>query len=286
MKSVECIRKWILPPGILDLIRKILEYKKYISMSKQDKKLLKNNLEIKGIHRGSRCFVMGTGSSINNQNIKLLKDDYVICVSKAYEHADYNIIKPKYHVLPPIINSHSNVYERRDFIEWLKEIELETENAEMFFHIGDKELISENGLFKNRIIHWFDFSYLWDGDYNLPIDLAHIPVFGSVSEIAITVALYLGFDKIYIIGFDHDWFNGLFVYFYDNEKKGMRKSKNIDHIDSEYQMRRHAEIFKKYKYLLSVKNNIYNANFDSKTYVDVFPKVNYNDLFERVNEEQ
>ena len=53
----------------------------------------------------------------------------------------------------------------------------------------------------------------------------------------------------------------------------------LEFADSEFQMRRHADIFKKYKYLYSLKRNIYNANANPKHYLDVFPMVDFDSLF-------
>jgi hypothetical protein len=45
-------------------------------------------------------------------------------------------------------------------------------------------------------------------------------------------------------------------------------------------MRRHADIFRKYKYLYRFRKNIYNANADGAHYLDVFPKVEFECLFD------
>ena len=105
-----------------------------------------------------------------------------------------------------------------------------------------------------------------------------------MSELAITVALYQGFSKIYLIGIDHDWFNGPLIYFFDHEKDHSLKPNqdklvNKFGVDAEFQMRRHADIFKKYKYLYSKNKNIFNANADPDHYLDVFPKVDFASLF-------
>lgn len=114
-----------------------------------------------------------------------------------------------------------------------------------------------------------------------PVDLSRVPPIWSVSELAITIAVYMGFEKIYLLGIDHDWFNGLFVYFYDHKTQHALKpdEKQLDVVDAEFQMRRHAEIFRKYKYLYGIKQNIYNANANPNHYLDVFPKVDFDSLF-------
>ncbi len=48
-------------------------------------------------------------------------------------------------------------------------------------------------------------------------------------------------------------------------------------LDTLYQMLGHAKIFYKYKQLFALSQNIYNANQD--TYVDVFPKTKFENLF-------
>lgn len=251
-----------------------------ITLRAEDRRLLLETRLLKGRHRGARCFVLGAGSSITGQDIARLKGELVVSVSNTFVHPDFARIKPRYHVTPPLIRSHGGIYSEQNFVSWLKAMEAATGTAEMFFHIGDREMIERNGLFGNRIIHWVEYTGR-DEDFDTRIDLTHIPDIWSVSELALTVAVYLGFEKIYLIGIDHDWFNGPLVYFYDHAKEHELKpnAERLSFADSEFQMRRHAEIFKKYKGLYSVSKNIYNANSNPAHYLDVFPKVDFDTLF-------
>ncbi len=274
------IKKWVLPPGISEIIASLM-YKQPLAVqyTPEEKELLSKNETLKDSHKGQRCFILGGGSSVKKQDLKKLSGECVISVSNTFVHPDYHIFKPKYHLLSPLIRSHGELYPQEKFVEWLREMETKTGGADMFFHIGDRNMIDKNGLFKSRIIHWTEYCH-WDENSQPAIDLAKIPEIWSVSELAITIAVYLGFDKIYLLGFDHDWFKGTLVYFYDEKKEHVlqpNKSK-LAFADSEFQMRRHAYIFKKYKYLYNIKKNIYNANADTDSYVDVFPKVDYNSL--------
>lgn len=245
--------------------------------------LLGQNVAIRNRHVGQRCFILGAGASIKEQNLKLLKGECVISVSNTFVHPDFHSIKPRYHVLPTMLYGHSGLYSADRFVGWLKEMQENTGDAEMFFHIGDRTMIQQAGLFQNRIVHWVDYVE-WNGMTQFPLDLARIPHVGSVSELAITVALYLGFDEIYLLGFDHDWFRGTLVYFYDHKQQHVMKPDEnklvAAGIDAEFQMRRHADIFRKYKYLFQFRKNIYNANADRAHYLDVFPKVEFERLFD------
>lgn len=269
------IKNWLLPPSILFTL---VYYKQlFKNHLLYDNRFFEQNEKIKNIHQGERCFIIGAGPSIKEQNLKKLKDEYCISVSNVFVHPDYKIFKPKYHVLPSII-AH-NMYSEEEFAKWLQEMEEKTLDAKMFFHAGDKKFIDKYKLFNGRAIYWNAY-VPWNEQQIQEIDLFKIPSVWSVSEYAIMVALYLGFEKIYLIGFDHDWFNGPLVYFHDrSEHKVPISESKISFADSEFQMRRHAYIFKKYKCMFNMEKNIFNANANMNTYVDVFPKVDFNSLF-------
>lgn len=279
MSVNDLMKSWVLPPEIANMVRKAMEYR---FVPATEKALLQQNLELANRHQGERCFILGAGSSIKQQDIRRLKDEFVISVSNTFVHPDYSFIQPRYHVLPHIRYGHKHFYADETFVGWLRSMEAATQQAEMFFHIGDRSLIEDNGLFQNRIIHWVEYCS-WNGDMGFPLDLARVPHIWSVSELAVTIAVYLGFEKIYLIGFDHDWFNGPLVYFYDHTKEHEMKPDEAEikaaGVDAEFQMRRHADIFKKYKYIYAMKKNIFNANADPAHYLDVFPKVDYDSLF-------
>lgn len=272
-------KKWVFPPGVISALARAQRRLRY-PVSAENALLLRQSAQVKDRHVGSRCFILGAGSSIAKQDLKKLAGEYVLSVSNTFVHHDFPIIKPRYHVVPSMLQGHGVLYPQENFVTWLKEMEQKTGNAEMFFHIGDRQMIESNGLFKKREIHWNEYGY-WDGSQSNQIDLSNTPPIWSVSEYAITVALYMGFDEIYLLGFDHDWFNGPLVYFYDHKTDHAMKptAENLQFADAEFQMRRHADIFKKYKYLYGFKRNIFNANSDPRHYLDVFPRVEYDSLF-------
>jgi hypothetical protein len=275
----EFLSKWIIPQGFLFMVNSFRK-KRIKPWSSEKIALLKKNEALANRHKGSRCFILGGGSSIARQDLKKLKGEYVISVSNTFVHPEFPLFQPQYHVLPHILLGHSKIYTEKEFVKWLSEMEKRTFNAEVFLHFGDRQMIEKNHLFQKRVIHWVEYEN-WDGDFDKKIDLSRVPNIWSVSELAITIAVYLGFKEIYLLGFDHDWFVGPLVYFYDAKTEHMLKpdKSKIPYVDAEYQMRRHADIFRKYKYLYSIKKNIYNANANPDHYLDVFPKVPLESLF-------
>lgn len=278
------IKDWLIPPKILS---SILNYKKALMQklrySKQD---FIKNIELKNIHVDKRCFILGTGPSIQEQDLTLLKNEIVIGVSGLFNHKDIDTIQPNYYVLAPVFEYHKKFNKEESYINWLKSMDNTlSDEVVMIIHIGDKQYIDKYNIFSNKKIYWDQYT-TWDGESIKNMDLSKIPDIYSVSEAALFIALYLGFEKIYLLGFDHNWFEGLHLYF-DTEKYNKffettgKASVEKFGFDSEFQMIRHAKIFNKYKRLYSFKKNIYNANANVDSYVDTFPKVKFESLFEK-----
>lgn len=279
---INSIKKF-LPPYLVSLLRCMSRLRSERRTSTQIE-LVRKSKSLKNINRGKRVFIVGAGSSVSRQDLKKLRGEDVITVSNTFVHPDFSYISPKYHVLPYLRYGHGGYFDDDQFKVWLSEMDDALGSAELIMHINDISLVSDLLLKCKRKIHWVDYRK-WNGSFKTTIDLTKIPYIWSVSELAITCAVYMGYDEIYLIGFDHDWFNGPLVYFYDHDTQHKLKpseaSLKENGVDSEFQMRRHADIFKKYKYLYSIKRNIFNANFDPAHYLDVFPKVDYDSLFSK-----
>ncbi len=278
------IKNWLIPPKILNFIlkcKRVLIQKLRYSNSDFQK-----NIELKDIHVGKRCFILGTGPSIQNQDLTLLKNEIVIGVSGLFNHKDIDVIQPNYYVLAPVFEYHKKYNKEESYINWLKSMDNKlSDDVVMIIHIGDKQYIEKYNIFSNKKIYWDQYTS-WNGESIKKMNLSKIPDIYSVSETALFLAIYLGFEKIYLLGFDHNWFEGLHLYF-DTDKYNKyfettgKASVEKFGFDSEFQMIRHAKIFNKYKRLYSLKENIYNANANVDSYVDTFPKVKYEDLFKK-----
>lgn len=238
------------------------------------------NREIK-----KRCFIIGNGSSITSQNLELLKDEIVLAVSGFYLHEKIHTINPKYYVLPPVFEAHKQYSDELNYYRWLDDMDKTLDNTTIMFCCQtDKIYIEKYKLFEKKEIVYVNYFPYKENNILSDIDIYNMPSIWSVSESAIQIALYLGFKEIFILGFDHDWFNGALVHFNDKylkhfNKKLQKELVSIHGVDSEFQMIRHAKIFNKYKKLYAIKENIYNVNFNQNTYVDTFPIVDYNKLF-------
>lgn len=242
---------------------------------------------LKNSESNCQCFIVGTGSSINQQDLTLLKDKVVIGISNLFLHPDFPSFHPKYYVLTRVFQHLNRSASENELISLLRDADNSlNDRTILFLDLKDKVYIKKYKLFIKKKIIWLNYLN-WDFKNIKDINIDSFPgLVCSVSEAAIQVALYLGFTNIYLVGFDHNWYTGKFSYFDTKKVRSyfkMTKKQLVNKVgmDSERLMAQHSRMFSKYKALYQFKNNIYNANADPDSYVDVFPKVKYEELFNK-----
>ena len=60
--------------------------------------ILDGNKKFKDTHRGERCFIVGNGPSIKQQDLSLLKDEIVFCVNQCVRNEQFTAMNPQYYV--------------------------------------------------------------------------------------------------------------------------------------------------------------------------------------------
>lgn len=194
-----------LPYGLIRLIQRreqILKEK----LPKDVQTIINLNERFRNIHEGGRCFIIGTGPSLNTQDLLPLKNEIVFSLSRFYHHPLYEAIKPKYQIFSGL-TLHAHVVEKPGLsYDFYKEAEDKVVSNEIFVHYGDMKFIKEYALFINHKLNYF---YASDKIQNLQkkgIDLTKsIYGYSVVSELAIQIAIYMGFKNIYLLGLDHTW---------------------------------------------------------------------------------
>lgn len=154
----------------------------------------KRLLKLKGTKK--EAYIIGASPSINKLDLLNLQDDFVLTVSNLHEHPDIKIINPAIHIFakshPPITNT---VWSR-----WMKRCEQKLPGAtEIFFHTKDYRSSIPFFNQERKISH-----YSTGG--TLPLDFT-IEVIApwSVVVLALQMAIYMKFERITLIGVDHNW---------------------------------------------------------------------------------
>ena len=179
--------------------------------------LTKKNQSLKNSAQKKRCFVLATGASIKQQNLKLLAGEDCYSISNFFLHEDLNIIKPKFHFFAPY---HEPLI-LENYIEWMnladKTLPKETE---MFLCDSNEYLVKQYNLFKNRKIHYLHF-----GPVDMPVNTditktIKAPQTGPI--MMLPVMEYLGYKEIYLVGQDMNrlaYYGGTTPNFYTHDPR-------------------------------------------------------------------
>ena len=164
--------------------------------------ILKKNLDLKGVHKGKRCFILGNGPSTNNQDLLLLENEIKIVVNDIYKHEKIKKINPNYWIcVDPLFFEKKEQY-LTPLINAVEEKEI---HVKMFFPInyvyGKCEIPRTD--FLNLHYLKLDGSKTIDEDINFA---QGIPVYSqNVIIVAMMLAFHLGANPIYLLGCDHTW---------------------------------------------------------------------------------
>jgi len=182
------------------------------------KNLIKKSRQLKGIHHNDRCYIIGSGPSLQKIDLKPLKEEIVITLNNLFVHPDYDIFMnggpPKYHLTAPIHPPQS----KEEWIQWLGQMSDKVpKNVKMLFGlmynkeygINIHKISEHHGYFRNHDVHYY-FEGIHTGVAyqfsNKHIDFTKmIWVAYDSSVTALLFAIYMGFKEINFIGVDHSY---------------------------------------------------------------------------------
>lgn len=214
-------------------------------------------LEFKDIHKGKRCFIIGTGPSLRMEDLDLIRGEYSFSVNSivlSFSDTDW---RPTYYAIQDKFG-----YEK---------LKSTIESAEMPYIFNG---ISDKRMTPIMNVDFIPFPLnLLDHGKAIP---KHITKFStdafkvvyaghSITYSAIQLAVYMGFREIILLGVDCDY------------------SKNVNHIkaysvqddvNAAYLMRESYKVARKHADMHNYK--ILNATRDAK--LDVFERINLEDI--------
>ncbi len=206
---------------ISDGFKKLLEYSdidrcfRNEVINYQDYDYLKVNRKFENIHKGKRCFILGSGPSINNQDLSLLKNEITFTVNFANKIKQFSDINTNYHVFadPAIFK-----IEDSELISDIRNISGYSSKVECFMPYNQETISFSKRVFEkinNVSVNYFE---MYDYDDLISCDLTKpINVLDTVVQYAILLAIYMGFNEIYILGCECTDIVGL-IKAYEQEK--------------------------------------------------------------------
>lgn len=165
------------------------------------KNLLKKNSDYKNIHAGGRCFLLGTGPSLNDlsiQQIEKLKSEITFGVNSLYKSKVTSVISPTYYALVDSVYWEGLSFTFKEVGERYKSI------PPIFLADVRSKKIIDNLELKNEVIYIYAKKY---PTHKMSSELSK-NMFGAMNVISYSIlaAIYMGFKEIYLLGCDYNFF--------------------------------------------------------------------------------
>lgn len=165
--------------------------------------LLSRNKKFLGSHDGEECYIFGSGSSIKSFDLKKLPDRFSIGINFFCLHKDYPELNVKYHVIPqpyffyPFFKTVKRQYIRNTMAAIFREFLRNNPETNVFTSLSNLF-----GLYGKNVFYVHHFGHrVPDRNYR---DVSGINSYIHAGlGAAISIAIYLGFKKAYLVGCDY-----------------------------------------------------------------------------------
>lgn len=261
----QVLKNW-LPPVLYSRLLYLYSNAKFLKYP--NKNILASNAYLQGIGRGKRAFLLATGPSITTENLKVLEGEDCFSVSNFFLHGDIDVIKPKFHFFAPY---HQPLI-LENYVEWLRHADqkLPPETAIFLGHTTEK-IVRDFNLFPARKIYYL---YLAHNTGSTKVDILK-PVLApqSVPLMVLPVLIYMGYEKIYLLGCDHTnlrQYDKSMQHFYDSTRDVRENASDRnawdDILSTSFQL---YNLFRQYEFYLrlikqnEIKTDIINLSQDS-----------------------
>lgn len=247
----------------------------------------KKNEELHNKYKKRRCFIVGNGASIGDQNLSLLADEIVFVTNEFWRMSNYNVVKPDYWVIV------DPVY----FCPEYKEIllgginsisELETKPAFFVPYYAQGIIHESYGWDEWTSVYYIDAVMSFVDGYSDEYNIAKpVPGTQCVVQTAMLLATYMGFEEIYLLGVEQtnvidtiEAYLGkkMSRYVYDIDKE---VQKYITMNSLEQMLKGYANIFHLYKeiYKFAQNRGVEIFNCTTVSLIDSIPYRDYYSLF-------
>jgi hypothetical protein len=157
--------------------------------------------KFKDIHKGERCFIIGNGYSLNDMDLRLLKDEYVFVANWFCLHKDYPIFNKIYYTKTDRLECKLGRLLPRSYQKFQK-----NENAIFFRDICFKNINDKLNYWDEDKIYYFELDRSKDvriGD-KINTDVTKKTTYAGTSlcDFVLPLVYYMGFSKVYLIGVD------------------------------------------------------------------------------------
>lgn len=224
----------------------------------------KRLLKFRDIHKGEGCFIIGNGPSLNKMDLRLLRSYHTFGLNKIFLMFDRVDLDLSYHVAvnPLVIEQSAKEFEALSCPSFLSY----KAARDLVHHLEHIYFIATGGpfIFQDDIIREIHEGY-------------------TVTYVAMQIAYYMGFSKIFLIGVDHN-----FKALGNPNEKQFLQGNDTNHFDPNYFSNKewHLPDLKASEFAYHLASShfnssgrqIYDATVDGK--LQIFPKISFEQALE------
>jgi hypothetical protein len=237
---------------------------------------LKKNINLRNIHKNKRIFVIANAPSINDFDLKKLKNEIVVMVNRSFNHPDYEIIQPNYHIIvdPKLANG---VWP----LSYIDTILKKNPKVKIILNADWYHLEKFNNIKKKDNVFWVKNKIVSLLFNNFNNDLTQNYSSLGVTGHGVSLSIFSGSKKIYILGME---LNGI-IYLINNQDSHFNGKdpdyKNHTALDWSKALSDNSRGIRFWhKYANDCKNNgVELINLSNKGLFDFVPKEDFNSLF-------
>lgn len=193
-------------------------------------KKIRDNAKFHNTHVGERCFILGNGPSLKDINLDLLGDEFVFSVNNFSLVDGYKKAKTNIHLWADLSFfelREDQKYNHDDLIDGYKK--MAGENVVCFVPDQAYDFIVKNKLDEMLDINYFSIFASIDSGVRSHFDLSKvISGYSTVVQYAVSIAVYMGFKEIYLLGCDSTNIISLLNSAMGIRSEGMHAYKNDD----------------------------------------------------------
>lgn len=258
---------------------------------RQYKDILKKNADLAQTKTGKTCFVIGNGPSIKDQDLTRLVNQETFTMNSFWRHPQYKIIQPKYYIAvdaPRILELPRPKLFFEDDMPTSDPIISQVSETKLIFSAIAKKSIENNGLFKQNPKYYILQQGLMDESLSFNLDPTKAMPYPKSSHLfAMILALYMGFEKIYLLGCEHNFLDhpvstsiSSFKHFYDEPHGDIPERFKTGSYENS--MASCLRLFRNYRFfkekIAKSHPNVRIFNATPNSFLDVFPVVDFDEV--------
>lgn len=202
MITTRFLKDWMIPPRLFGLARNFSCDLKHL-LSRKEHQIVSRNSVFYNKYSGSRCFVIGNGPSLKKTDLSQLEGELTIVMNYFCENPVLGTWQPTFYCAADPVSSY-----HVDELETMKNVPKKILPKEgYFFPLSVRTLFEKNEMFPEERTFYLNMCKSfedWSGRKELSLTDA-IPGVQNTAIMGILLAMYMGCNKIYLLGLDHNW---------------------------------------------------------------------------------